>query len=111
MGKAWWGRLASLQEALGVSIGNQRSYFQDGSVMWLASWNWLSPRHSAGVRARDFGFSRCGLNFLTAWWLGTRESQAEVLSSFMVEAQKSCSLTTVNLLVTRREYTEARGGN
>lgn len=95
----------------GVSIGHWRSYFEDGSVMWLASWNWLSPRHSAGVRARDFGFSRYGLSFLTAWGLGTKESQAEVLSSFMVEARKSCSITTVKLLVTSREFTEARGRN
>ena len=55
------------------------------------------------MRATDLAFSPSSLGFCTAWWLGTRESQVEVVSPFMAKAQKPYSITPINFPVTGSE--------
>lgn len=55
------------------------------------------------MRAKDLAFSPSSLGFCTAWWLGTRESQVEVVSPFMAKAQKPYSITPINFPVTGSE--------
>lgn len=55
------------------------------------------------MRAKDLAFSQVAWVSGTAWWLGTRESQVEVVSPFMVKAQKPYSITPINFPVTGSE--------